>query len=65
MALSQAERVRELARLVGIPITAEEITEVANRFDSLMRELESLAQLDLSTVQPVTIFPEEREDAKL
>lgn len=65
MALSPTERVRELARLVGITIADEEITEVADRFGSLMRELESLTQLDLSTIQPVTIFPEEGEDAKL
>lgn len=65
MALSSTERVRELAQLVGIPIADEEITEVADRFDSLMRELEGLTRLDVSTVQPVTIFAEEREDADL
>ena len=65
MALSPTERVRELSRLVGMTIADEEITEVADRFDSLIRELDSLTQLDLSTVQPVTIFPEEREDAEL
>jgi Asp-tRNA(Asn)/Glu-tRNA(Gln) amidotransferase C subunit len=59
MLLSKIERVQELARLVGIPIADEDIAEVADRFESLMRELESLNQLDLSTVQPVTIFPEE------
>jgi len=65
MALSSTERVRELAQLVGITIADEEITEVADRFDSLLRELERLTQLDVSTVQPVTIFAEEREDAEL
>jgi Asp-tRNA(Asn)/Glu-tRNA(Gln) amidotransferase C subunit len=64
MAWSSTDRVRELARLVGITIADEEITEVADRFDSLMRELESLTQLDVSAVQPVTIFAEEREDAE-
>jgi hypothetical protein len=59
MALSKIERVQELARLVGIPIADEDIAEVADRFESLMHELESLNQLDLSAVQPVTIFPEE------
>jgi Asp-tRNA(Asn)/Glu-tRNA(Gln) amidotransferase C subunit len=59
MALSKIERAQELARLVGMPIADEDIAEVADRFESLIRELESLTQLDLSTVQPVTIFPEE------
>jgi Asp-tRNA(Asn)/Glu-tRNA(Gln) amidotransferase C subunit len=59
MVLSKVERVRELARLVGIAIAAEEEAEVADRFESLMQELECLTQLDLSAIQPVTIFPEE------
>jgi hypothetical protein len=36
-----------------------EVTEVADRFESLMRELERLTQLDLASIQPVLIFPEE------
>ena len=36
-----------------------EVTEVAERFESLMRELECLTQLDLASIQPVLIFPEE------
>jgi hypothetical protein len=59
MALSKEERVRELAQLVGIPIMDSEIAEVADRFESLMAELEHLTQLDLTAIQPVTIFPEE------
>lgn len=59
MAWSKEERVRELARLVGISIAPEEESEVADRFDSLMKELEHLMSLDLTDVQPVTIFPEE------
>ncbi len=62
MALSKEDRVRELARLVDIPIAEEDVPEVANRFDSLMQELASLTDLDLSDIQPVTIFPEEVED---
>ena len=64
MALSKTERVQELARLVGIPIANEDLTEVADRFDSLLQELESLTQLDLSTLQPVAIFPEEAADGQ-
>ena len=59
MALSKEDRVRELARLVDIPIMEAEIAEVADRFDSLLQELERLTQLDLTDIQPVTIFPEE------
>ena len=59
MAWSKEARVRELARLVGIAIAPEEETEVADRFDSLMQELEHLASLDLADIEPLTIFPEE------
>jgi Asp-tRNA(Asn)/Glu-tRNA(Gln) amidotransferase C subunit len=59
MVWSKEERIRELARLVGIPIMEQEISEVADRFDSLIGELERLTALDLSDIQPVTIFPEE------
>jgi len=59
MALSKEDRVRELAKLVNIPIMEAEIAEVADRFDSLLQELERLTSLDLGDIQPVTIFPEE------
>ena len=59
MALSKEERCRELARLVGIPLVEPEVAEVAERFESLMRELERLTQLDLAHIQPVLVFPEE------
>ena len=59
MAWSKEERVRELARLVGIVLAPEEETEVADRFESLMKELEHLQSLDLADIEPVTIFPEE------
>ena len=59
MALSKEERCRELARLVGIPLMEAEVAEVAERFESLMRELECLTRLDLADIQPVLVFPEE------
>jgi len=59
MALSKEDRVRELARLVDIPIMESDLAEVADRFDSLLQELARLTQLDLADIQPVTIFPEE------
>lgn len=57
--LSGEDRVRELARLAGIPIPEDEVAEVANRFGSLMLELDRLSDLDLSDIQPVAIFPDE------
>lgn len=59
MALSKVERCRELARLVGVPLIEGEVAEVAERFESLLQELERLTQLDLAHVQPVLVFPEE------
>jgi hypothetical protein len=59
MAWSAHDRIRELARLVGIPVFEPEIAEVAARFDSLMQELDRLVELDLADLQPVPIFPEE------
>ena len=63
MALSKEERVRELAQLVGIHIAPDEEAEVANRFDSLVQELERLTELELDGIEPVSIFPEESDDA--
>ncbi len=59
MALSKEEQCWELARLVGIPLMEAEVAEVAERFESLMRELERLTELDLAHIQPVLVFPEE------
>ena len=59
MELSEEERVLELARLAGISIADDDVAEVASRFASLMGELDRLKDLDLSDIQPVTIFPEE------
>lgn len=57
--LSGEDRVRELARISGIDIPEDEVAEVANRFDSLMLELDKISDLDLSDIQPVSIFPDE------
>ena len=57
--ISNEENVRLLADLVGIEVTDEDLSEVANRFTSLMDELDRLKELDLSNVQPVVIFAEE------
>ena len=47
-----------LAELVGISIDDSELPEVANRFGSLMQELDRLRELDLEGLEPVTIFPD-------
>ena len=59
MALSKEERAQELAALVGITIPDHELSEVANRFESLVQELERLKELDLADIQPAVVFPEE------
>ena len=56
--LTDEERVRELAQLAGISIPEEEVSEVANRFGSLMLELDRLSGIDLADIQPVVIFPD-------
>ena len=58
MTLSREDRVRELARLVGIPIADEEVPEIAKRFGTLVQELEQLNELDLAGITPFTVFPD-------
>ncbi len=57
--ISDKDRVLELARLSGISIPEDEVAEVANRFGSLMLELNKISDIDLSDIQPVSIFPDE------
>ncbi len=52
------EQVRKMAHLVGITIDDPDLPEVANRFASLMQELDRLRDLDLEGIEPVTIFPD-------
>ena len=53
------EYIRELANLSGISIIDDEVSEVANRFSSLILELDKLKDLDLLDIHPVVIFPED------
>ncbi len=53
--------VSELAHLVGINITDDELDEVTSRFTSLMQELDRLKDLDLGNIIPATVFPEDGE----
>ncbi len=55
------EQVRKMADLVGIFIDDSDLPEVANRFASLMQELDRLRDLDLEGLEPVTIFPDAGE----
>ena len=55
------EQVTMLANLVGIPIDDADLPEVANRFASLMEELDRLRDLDLEGIEPVSIFPDTGE----
>ena len=55
------EQVTMLADLVGIPIDDADVPEVANRFASLMEELDRLRDLDLEGIEPVSIFPDTGE----
>lgn len=59
MALSNEARCRDLAQLVGIPLLEADVAEVAERFASLVRELDRLTALDLEAIQPVLVFPDE------
>lgn len=61
MAGSKVERVMELSRLVGITVQDDEAGEVADRLNSLLTELEKLETLDLTAIQPLTVFPEESD----
>ena len=56
------EQVRKMADLVGVPIDDADLPEVANRFASLMQELDRLRDLDLEGIEPVTIFPDTDSD---
>ena len=61
MTESMTDQIRGLARLVGISISEEDLPEVANRFLSLMTELNGLTEMDLAEIQPVSVFPDEDE----
>ena len=59
MTESMTDQVRGLAMLVGVSISEEDLPEVANRFLSLMTELNGLTEMDLADIQPVSVFPDE------
>ena len=56
------EQVRKMADLVGVPVDDQDLPEVANRFASLMQELDRLRDMDLEGLEPVSIFPDVDSD---
>jgi hypothetical protein len=56
---NRIERARAAAELVHMTVAEEELAEVADRFDSLLSAMHQLASLELSEIQPLTLFPDE------
>ena len=63
MTNAKLDRIFELARLSGIAIASAEAQEVCDRFDALLSELDRLAALDLSDIEPIAVFPDASGDA--
>ena len=61
---AKVARVRALAREVGIDVADDDMTEVANRLDSLLGEMATLADLDLAGITPLPVFPDEDADGQ-
>ena len=55
---SPEKRVSELAELLGIHIANEDIFEVANRLDSLIKEMQRLEDIKLPDAPPLIVFPD-------
>lgn len=58
---STPDQIQALASLAGISITEQDLPEVSNRFQSLIAELNTLKELELADIQPVSVFPDESE----
>jgi Asp-tRNA(Asn)/Glu-tRNA(Gln) amidotransferase C subunit len=63
MTNAKVDRIFELGRLSGIAIAPAEAQEVSDRFDALLSELDRLAALDLSDIEPIAVFPDSSGDA--
>ena len=63
MTETKIERAMKLAQLVGMTVADVELAEVADRFEALLSAMDELASLDLSAIQPITIFPDESDHA--
>ena len=63
MTNAKLDRIFELARLSGIAIAPAEAQEISDRFHALLSELDRLAALDLSDIEPVAVFSDASGDA--
>ena len=59
MAELTPERVGAMAAAVGLPVTPDDVAEVAHRLNALLEALGPLAELALATVEPVPALPDE------
>jgi hypothetical protein len=48
-----SEQVGALAAALGLPVTADDLTEVTHRLNALIEALTPLAELPLETIEPV------------
>jgi hypothetical protein len=55
VALSR-QQVSAVARVLGLPMTAEDLVEVTHRLNGLLEALAPLAALPLDTVEPVPVL---------
>ncbi len=62
MSEAKIQRVRDLARTVGIEVADHDMVEVANRLDCLLGEMATLSGLDLAGIVPFPVFPDEDAD---
>ena len=53
-----ADHVRELAAALGLPMTDEDVAEVAHRLNGFLQALAPLAELPLDAEEPVPMWPE-------
>ena len=63
LARPKFDRVLVLSQLAGVTVAESELAEVSDRCESLLSAMDELAFLDLAAVEPITIFPDESDNA--
>lgn len=53
------DQVSAMAAALGLPVTPDDLVEVAHRLNALLEALAPLATLPLDTVEPVPVLPDE------
>jgi len=53
------DQVGAMAAAVGLPVTPDDVAEVTHRLNALLDALAPLAELPLTTVEPVPVLPDE------